>query len=240
MDPRFIKPTEYTCPICNDTFVALRVRKGAAKFVDTDSDLRPYFEGIDPVLYEIVTCPNCGYSSISKTFDNVRKDKISEIREKLDNVYEHRDFSNEEYDYEEAIYRFKIAILIAKERNLSNGELFYLYLKLAWIFRVIVGEENIKYEYVSLKRAFEYGELTFLNESMPVVDIEEDVFIYLLGEIGRRIGQFDKALKYVSQIVVSQTVSARLKERAKQARETIKIDKLLFEKDNVSSEVEEA
>lgn len=228
MNEKLIKVEEYTCPICNEKFNSLRVREGAPKYIDTDSDLRPYFEEIDTIKYEVVTCKYCGYSSINKTFENVKKDKIDLISEKLDKIFDHRDFEGD-YSYETAIYRFKLAIKIAEERSLSNGELFYLYLKLAWLFRAMGGSNNAKYEYVSLKRSLEFGEQALANESMPVIDIESDVFLFLLGEISRRLGYYDKALRYITQVATDQSITARLKERVQVAKESIKIDKLLLQ-----------
>lgn len=232
MNERLIKVTGYNCPICNEDFTALRVREGAPKFLDTDTDLRPYYEDIDPVKYEVVTCKYCGYSSVSKTFDKVRSDRIDIIADKLEKIYDNRSFSDDsEYDYDTAIYRYKLAIKIADERIMTKGELFYLYLKLAWLFRAMKSEKSIKYEYLSLKRALEYGEYALENESMPAVDIDGDVLTFLLGEISRRLGHFDKALKYTAQIVTNQAVPQRLKERAKHTKECIKIDKIFFGKE---------
>lgn len=235
MDEKILKEIDYTCPICNQEFSSLRIRDGAGTFIDTDSDLRPYFKEVDPVKYEVVTCKYCGYSSISKTFDKVRPDRVDIIESKLDEIFDNNRIFDGDYDYETAIYRFKLAIKISEERLLQKGEMFYLYLKLAWLFRAIGGTNNLKYEFVSLKRALEYGEEALINESMPIIDIDSQVFVYLLGEISRRLGYFDKALKYITQIVTDQSATPRLKERAQHAKELIKIDKLFKEENQKTS-----
>ena len=58
----------YTCTACDQVFKAKMVRSGKAKAMISDQDLRPRYEGIDVLKYDIISCPYCGFSSLSKNF----------------------------------------------------------------------------------------------------------------------------------------------------------------------------
>ena len=48
----------------------------------TDSDLRYRYNGIEPLYYEVLTCPHCLYSALHDVFnspDNVRQDILREL-----------------------------------------------------------------------------------------------------------------------------------------------------------------
>ena len=49
----------HECPICSNTFKNRALRTGKAKMVSMDMDLRSKFEGIEPLKYDVVSCPKC-------------------------------------------------------------------------------------------------------------------------------------------------------------------------------------
>ena len=59
------------CPVCGRSFKTKKVRAGKARFLGTDSDLRPLHEGVDTVKYDAVVCLHCGYASLERVFTNV-------------------------------------------------------------------------------------------------------------------------------------------------------------------------
>ncbi|SHH72619.1 Uncharacterized protein, DUF2225 family [Sporobacter termitidis DSM 10068] len=65
----------HTCPVCRQTFTALAVRPSKLVVAATDSDLRYHYKGIEPLYYEVLTCPHCLYSALSDIFDAPEKPK---------------------------------------------------------------------------------------------------------------------------------------------------------------------
>lgn len=58
----------YTCPICKKEFKTLSVRASRLVEENTDSDMRHHYKGIEPLYYDVVTCPNCLYSALTDMF----------------------------------------------------------------------------------------------------------------------------------------------------------------------------
>ena len=60
----FLFEKTFTCPICEKDFKAKTVKIGKAKLVGTDLDLRPKYENIDMLKYDVILCPHCGYAAL--------------------------------------------------------------------------------------------------------------------------------------------------------------------------------
>ena len=59
----FLFDKTHVCPVCDTEFKCSAVRVGKAKLVGTDSDLRPKYQGMDPLKYDALVCPRCGYAA---------------------------------------------------------------------------------------------------------------------------------------------------------------------------------
>ena len=77
----------YTCPVCDHEFKSKMVRTGKAKLVSADTDLRPKYQGIDPLKYDAILCPKCGYASLNRYFNFVMSSQAKMIREKISATY---------------------------------------------------------------------------------------------------------------------------------------------------------
>ncbi len=219
---QYLAMVKYTCPICEKEFTSPRPRSTKLKLINTDQDLRPYHIGVDTVLYETVVCSHCGYASINKTFNVVKSDCIENILNYLKSVnFQH--LCNDNYNIDTAIDRYFLAIKILELKKAKASEYSYLYLRLSWLYRVLENNPNAtKNEYLALKKALEYGEIAYNEESMPFLDIDSNVFVYLLAEMSRRVGQYDKAYKYISSVLLDKNISPRLRNRAEDTKELIK------------------
>ena len=56
----FLFDKSFTCPICDREFKSRTVKIGKAKLAGSDLDLRPRYEQIDLLKYDIIMCPYCG------------------------------------------------------------------------------------------------------------------------------------------------------------------------------------
>jgi len=100
----------YTCPVCDSEFKAKTVKVGKAKLVGTDMDLRPKYEGIDLLKYDIVLCPHCGYAALTRYYKILSSFQAKRIREIISKAFKAQKESNEIYSYEEALERYKLAL----------------------------------------------------------------------------------------------------------------------------------
>jgi hypothetical protein len=58
------------CPICGVTFAAAGLRESKLIRHRTDPDLRERYKGVEPMYYDVLTCPQCWYSALRDTFDS--------------------------------------------------------------------------------------------------------------------------------------------------------------------------
>lgn len=68
VDPVMLMDKSYTCPLCKHEFKVPAVRGSKLVQVGTDSDMRNRYKGIEPLYYDVVTCPGCLYSALSDMF----------------------------------------------------------------------------------------------------------------------------------------------------------------------------
>lgn len=69
------------CPICGKQFIVQKVRNSKLILESTDSDMRNRYKGIEPLYYDVVTCPNCLYSALTEMFNSPDKSKAEVLRE---------------------------------------------------------------------------------------------------------------------------------------------------------------
>jgi uncharacterized protein (DUF2225 family) len=62
----------------------------------------------------------------------------------------------------------------------------------------------------------------YQSESFPIFGMNELSLAYLLGDLARRLGKLDVAIRYISTVVTSKSVEPRLKSRAQEVRDLIK------------------
>ncbi len=210
-----------SCPICHEQFVTPRARMPKIRLHEIDTDLRPYYEGIDVVAYEVVTCPNCGYSAIFKTFDNITEARRQEIADFMKDKYQKKEWPKI-VDTQTAIEKFLLALQCLTPKHSNIGEHAYIYLKMAWLFRVHTREDAKEKEQFCLQKFVECAEQTFAEVRFPILDFEESVFLYLIGEECRRIGDYERAYKYVGKVLLDKNSSDKLRERAKDVRDLIR------------------
>jgi uncharacterized protein (DUF2225 family) len=67
----------YACPYCKKEFRAPAIRPSKLAIECTDADMRHRYRGVEPLYFDIVTCPECLYSAPDELFsdpDNKRAD----------------------------------------------------------------------------------------------------------------------------------------------------------------------
>ena len=56
----------YNCPVCDSEFKSKMVKTGRVKLKSLDTDLRPQYLQADPLKYDAVLCPHCGYAALNR------------------------------------------------------------------------------------------------------------------------------------------------------------------------------
>ncbi len=225
----------FTCPVCDAEFKTKMVRTGKARLMSTDNDFRPIYKGIDPIKYDAILCPKCGYASLNRYFNFVMGYQAKQIKEKISKTYRHRVFRGDTYTYDEAILRYKMALLNTVVKNGKISEKAYTCLKLAWLFRgkreEMAGKgeltreeaaELAKEEINFLKNALSGFVSAFSREQFPMCGMDSHVVMLLVGELALELGEINIALQWTSKLMVEKNVSKRIKDKAQDLNDRIK------------------
>ncbi len=202
----FIFEKTYKCPICYQEFKSKTVKVGKARQIGTDIDLRPRFQNIDSLKYDVLMCSHCGYTALSKLFNQLSAREIRNIREKAEKSFDRKE--NEEWiTYDAAIEYHRAALLTAIAKEAKESEKAYICLKTAWILRGKKEElqkdcedkqagilELEKKETQFLRLAMEGFLMAREKESPPFCGMDEVTLDYLLSYLCIRFDNFDIAI----------------------------------------------
>jgi len=131
----FLFDKSFTCPICDKEFKARTVKIGKAKLAGSDLDLRPRYEQIDLLKYDIILCPYCGYAALSRFFKFVTSPQAKNIRKTISATFKPQKEVKEIYTYDEALERYKLTLANAIVKQTRSSEKAYICLKTAWLLR---------------------------------------------------------------------------------------------------------
>lgn len=217
----------YECPVCKNEFKSKSVKTGAAKLIDTELDLRPRYQNIDPVKYDVVVCPKCGYAALAKYFPNLTAVQKKYIMDKVKANFKRRNMDYEYYDYDTAMGRYKLALLSTMVKITEPSELGYVCLKISWMLQnrkdsvTADGKEGeeLKNKYYQeamqySKKALEYLTQARMEEEYPICGMDMPTLDYLLAALAYLDGQTEFAMRMLGTVASSREATDRLKDKA--------------------------
>ncbi len=229
----FIYEKSYTCPVCDKTFSSRVMKTGKAKLVSMDLDLRPRYVGIDATKYDVELCPHCKYAALTRYFTALTAGQIHLIKEQISNKVKLQPHSEDYYTYEEAIERYKIALVCAMVKKAKNSEKAYICLKSAWLLRGYREELESRRQLLPQQREeltqqeMEYLENAFKgfveaqkSERYPMCGMDEYTMDYLTAALAYEVGELDMSSQYVSRLLASMA-NNRVKDKARDLKEMI-------------------
>lgn len=116
----FLLDKAIRCTVCDKVFKTKMIKNGRIKRLEPDLDLRPRFEYIDTLKYDVASCPYCGYTAMNRYFEHVTSGQIKLIKEQV--CANFKPTGSDEpavLDYDQAIERYKLALfntIVKKER----------------------------------------------------------------------------------------------------------------------------
>lgn len=161
MDRGCLMEKSHVCPYCKKEFKKPSVRTSKLAIESTDTDMRHRYKGVEPLYFDVVTCPECLYSALDETFaepDNKRAD-LSSLRD-LKQPY--LGFTGESTETAKIFAGYYLALQCAPEcftpRRLAEAKLL---LKLS---RVYQDCEDSAMERETARRALDAYMRYYLNE----------------------------------------------------------------------------
>lgn len=235
MEADFLFDKKMQCPVCDAEFRVKTVKSGKPRLLGADTDFRPKYAGIDSVKYDAIVCPKCGFAALSRFFNYMTAAQAKLIKENISTQFKGLEESGDTYTYDEAIQRHKLALLNSVIKRARVSERAYTCLKLAWLFRgkrenlppETTHADNVKVECLKsesemLNSAFEGFLESREKEDFPICGMDTSTFDYLLADLAFRIGKYEYASKFASEVIVSKASTSKLKERARDLRDEIK------------------
>ena len=149
--------------------------------------------GAQPIEFEIHTCIFCGYSGYSEDFERKKIDKaLKALIEERIGSYICRKGVNPEKKYEYAAW-------IGEAWGKGSLDIGRLYLKAAWCSARGYRHGKKRKERYYRRKAIEYFQIAWQGKEIPQ-DIE-GIFLYLIGEIFRRVGDSQKAVLWFDYVI---------------------------------------
>lgn len=209
---------EVTCPVCNNIFKTPAVKVNAPRITSKDSDFFIRYSIENPYLYDVWLCPNCGYAALKSDFEKIRKFQIDLVKQNITPKWVSRDYLIP-FNENTAIERYKLALLNSLVIESKSSTKAMICLKIAWMFRLLDDEAN---ENNFLRQALVAFNDTYINEKLPVYGLDRFSIMFLIGELNRRIGESETALRWFSEVITSIGAPQKVKEMARNGKDKIR------------------
>lgn len=200
----------HTCPICKGGFEALAVKTSKLVLASTDADMRSRYKDIEPLYYEVLTCPHCLYSALPDVFEQPDKSKPEIMREleAVKNAVTVR--QDAEKDTASVFAGFYLALFCApfsfSKHQLVSGKLLY---KLSRVYQD-AGDENMEIQ--TAKKALEHYLYAYENIGIP--EVQEQQICILIGELYFKLGDLKNAISFFFKAKTSRNSTPALKNHA--------------------------
>lgn len=229
----FLFEKSYECPVCYKEFKEHTIRTGKARLLKTDMDLRPTFEGIEPLKYDVVQCKECGFTALTRYFVPLTAAQRKAVTEKISANFK-KPAEKKLYSFDDAVARYRMALVNSVVKQAKASEKAYVCLRGGWLCRSYIEHmeeegnadpakmEEIKaLELEFLKNAFEGFVQAEQSENFPMCGMDESTLDYLLASLAIRFNRLDVASKLISNLLMSQNVNARVKDKVRDLKDEV-------------------
>jgi uncharacterized protein (DUF2225 family) len=206
------------CPVCGSHFKAKTVKSKSPRINSKDSDFFIKYSVVNPYFYDVIICNSCGYAAMKSDFEKIKSHKKELVLSNVTPKWKPREYPAI-LDEKIAIERYKLALLNAVLIGLPDSTKGMISLKIAWMYRLLNNDEQ---ENLFLKQALDGFNTAYINELFPIYGLQRDSLMYLLGELNRKLGNYQDALLWFSKTIVSTNSSAKVKEMARIGKDLIK------------------
>lgn len=231
----FLFTKNIRCTVCDQTFPARVVKASKARRLEPDKDLRPRFQYIDTLKYDILSCPHCGYTSMERYFTHLSAVQIKMIREGVCSQFKGKaEPVPDTYDYDTALERYKLSLFNSIIKKGANSERAYTCLKMAWLCRgkAELLDESIPAEAEQIKKCHEeemaYYEQAYegmtkavATETIPICGMDQDTLDLLLAQMAFKLGKYDVTSKLLGRLFSSKTANKNTMNRGADLRQEL-------------------
>ena len=207
-----------TCPLCGHIFSILFLITSRLRLDRIDPDMRTRYKDIEPLYYEITSCPSCFYSAQGDRFSTVSKKFADGVNRKIGpyklDMYVKTGLERDTFTVFAGYY---LAILCAEvcfdqyQMIVAN-----LWQKISRLYQD-VGDKDL-FLYAS-KKSLEYYLYSYEHFDIPPQQLPQ--YCFVIGDLCARQDDIDNARKYYYMAKTNPAVSQQLKRQA-----DIKLDEM--------------
>ena len=232
----FLFDKSYTCVVCDKEFKSRTVKSSKVRRIGADKDLRPKYMYIDPLKYEVVSCPYCGYSATNKYFGHLSTLQIKLVKDGVCSKFQPaEETDNEVYSYARALVRYKLSLFCTVAKKGKTSEKAYTLLKMSWLCRgqaeelvkngaaadseevkTIKKEERYFYE-----QAYEGLTKAVATENFPMCGMDQNTMDLLLAEMAFALDKYEDSYRFLSRLLTSRSAGSNIKNRGLDLKEEI-------------------
>lgn len=206
------------CPLCGHKFGNLTIIASKLQTSEIDSDMRVRYKNIEPLHYEIISCPNCFYSASAELFPTISKTARSQIN-KILGPYQLDMYINSgvHRDTFSVFAGYYLAILCAPSFEDNQAISAGLWLKLSRLYQDC--GDNQMYLYASSEALKEY---IYTYENLHVNEKQVQQICFMIGELYYRASDLDESRKFFFMAKTNKGGTATVKQRADMRLEEIR------------------
>lgn len=235
----FIFEKSFNCPVCDKSFKTKTVKTGKVKLISADTDLRPKYQHMDSLKYDVIACPHCGYAALNRFYNYMTSPQAKLIKENISASFKGLAAEGEVLSYDEAIARHKLALVNTIVKKGKISERAYTCLKTAWLLRgkaeSLAEQEQTEAirkeiknlheeEFEFIKNACDGFMEAFSKESFPLCGMDENTMMYLIADLARRSGRLEESSRWISRVLISRDANERIKSKARELKDMLKLD----------------
>lgn len=192
--------THIDCPVCDSNIEYTKIRSKTIRMLKQDSDFCPYYEGENPLLYEAVICPECGYGAHITNFQNINKYERARVREKITKKWTKRSFTGHR-DIDKALEAFKLVLLNLQDMEASKSEIAKICMRIAWLYRY---KNEQKLESKFMEHALKNYMEAYSQEDLTVEGkLDQYTCLYIIGELCKRLERYEESVQWLSRLIMS-------------------------------------
>ena len=196
-DKTYMSLTKLHCHVCSEAFKTVRIREVKLIPVKTDRFMRVTYKDIEPLYYEVASCPKCRYTAQTAIFNNLLTSRKKLIQEALLPYLPHLLPVTEDLpDAAEVFERFYLAMICA-EAGFSDHQMITagLWLKLSRIY-ADCGDEDME-TYAAKQAQQKYIEA---YQALRLQPIKYPPLALLIGSLSYKIGDIQTARGFLLKV----------------------------------------
>lgn len=194
-----LTPKSMVCPLCEKKFSATylsRTRMGIAK---TEPDMRKRYRIVEPMYFEMYTCPHCGYANFSEDFEKIGRGLKEDVRKALMAVTAlPGDMETDIFNINYIFLKFYLMLLCYRGTREGVVVIPKIWLRLCWLYEDAEDEEMITF---AAGQAYNAYHETFYKTKSYTGEAENDVLL-LLGELALKLGKEQEARKHFMDVLL--------------------------------------